>query len=83
MGDEMVPLSRAPNYRNQMRDIIQEPSDNAQERNPSFAIVARPEFELLRLDQSESILAKAKRPRNMMIQEDAIVPRGLTVLRFI
>lgn len=83
VGDEMVPLSRVPNYRNQMRDIIQELSDYARKRDPSFAIVARPGFELLRWDQREFILAEAKRPRNMMIPDDAIVPLGLPMRRFI
>ncbi|NKB45682.1 MAG: hypothetical protein GKS03_15530 [Alphaproteobacteria bacterium] len=83
VGDEMVPLSRVPNYRNQMREIIQELSDYARKRDPSFAIVARPGFELLRWDQREFILAEAKRPQNMMIPEDAIVPLGLPMRRFI
>lgn len=84
MADEgMVPLSRVPNYRNRIREIIEEFDDYARTRNQNFTIVARPGFELLRWDQREFILAEAKRPENMIVPEDAIVPLGLPMRRFI
>ncbi len=83
MDEGMIPLSRVPNYRNRMREIIEELSDYAGTRNPSFAIVARPGVELLRWDQREFILAEAKRPENMVVPDDVIVPLGLPMRRFI
>ncbi|MEQ9109361.1 MAG: hypothetical protein RIF37_15135 [Rhodospirillaceae bacterium] len=81
--EEMVPLSRVPNYRDRMREIIEELADYAATRNKNFAILARPGFELLRWDQREFILAEAKRQENMMLPEDAITPLKEPMRRFI
>ena len=83
MGEEMVPLALVPIYRNRMREIIEELSVYARSRDPNFALTIRPGFELLRWDQREFILAEAKRPPGMIIADDALVPQGLPMRRFI
>lgn len=82
LGAEMIPLARLPEYRALMREIVIELSDYARNRDPSFAFVARPGFELLRWDKREFFLAEAKRGPGMMISEDAITPMGLPMRRF-
>lgn len=82
LGAEMIPLARLPEYRDLMREIIIELSDYARKRDPSFALVTRPGFELLRWDKREFFLAEAKRGPGMMISEDAITPMGLPMRRF-
>ena len=81
--EEMVPLSRVPNYRDLMREIIQELSQYADSRDPSFVVVARPGFELLRWDQREVILAEAKRPNVATMPDDAMTPLGEPMRRYI
>lgn len=83
LGAEMIPLARLPEYRDLMREIVIELSDYARNRDPSFAMVIRPGFELLRWDKREFFLAEAKRGPGMMISEDAITPMGLPMQRFI
>ena len=83
MDEGIIPLAKVPNYRAQMREVIEELSNYARDRDPAFALVARPGFELLRWDQREFILAEAKRPPGMVLTEDAIVPLGLPMRRFI
>ena len=82
-GEELIPLGPSPNYRNRMRDIVEELSDYARGRDPSFALIVRPGFELLRWDQHEFIFAEAKRPPGRVIADDAMVPLGLPMRRFI
>ena len=81
--EEILPLSQVPNYRDRMREIIEELADYSATRNRNFAVLARPGFELLRWDQREFILAEAKRQENMMLPEDAITPLKEPMRRFI
>lgn len=81
--EEMVPLARVPNYRDLMREIVEEFSRYAQSRNPEFAIVVRPGFELLRWDQREVILSEAKRPNVATVPDDAMTPMGDPMRRYI
>lgn len=83
LGAEMIPLARLPEYRDLMREIVIELSNYARQRDPSFALVVRPGFELLRWDKREFFLAEAKRGPGMMISENAITPMGLPMQRFI
>lgn len=82
LGAEMIPLARLPEYRGLMREIVIELSDYARARDPSFALVVRPGFELLRWDKREFFLDEAKRGPGMIIAEDAITPMGLPMSRF-
>jgi cysteinyl-tRNA synthetase len=83
LGEEMIPLARVPNYRNRMREMIEELSTYARRRDPAFSIVVRPGFELLRWDEREFILAEAKRGPGADIPEDMVTPMGLPMRRFI
>jgi hypothetical protein len=81
--EELIPLARVPNYRDLMREIVEEFSRYAQTRDPSFAIVVRPGFELLRWDQREVILSEAKRPNVANVPDDAMTPLGDPMRRYI
>ena len=83
MAEGMTPLALVPNYRDRMRETIEELSVYARGRDPSFILTARPGFELLRWDVREFILAEAKRPAGAMIPEDAITDMGEPIRTFI
>ena len=44
MDEGIIPLAKVPNYRAQMREVIEELSNYARDRDPAFALVARPGF---------------------------------------
>ncbi len=81
--EQLIPLARVPNYRDLMREIVEEFSRYAQSRDPAFAIVVRPGFELLRWDQREVILSEAKRPNVATVPDDAMTPLGDPMRRYI
>ncbi len=83
MTEGMTPLVLVPNYRDRMRETIEELSVYARGRDPSFILTARPGFELPRWDVREFILAEAKRPAGAMIPEDAIIDMGEPIRTFI
>ena len=83
LGAEMLPLARVPNYRNLMREMVEELSAYARRRDTTFSVLVRPGFELLRWDQREFILAEAKLGPRVDIPEDAVTPIGLPMRRFI
>ncbi len=57
LTDGVTPLALVPNYRDRMRETIEELSVYARSRDPAFVLTARPGFELLRWDVREFILA--------------------------
>ncbi|MFL2770501.1 MAG: hypothetical protein ACJZ9F_05785 [Rhodospirillaceae bacterium] len=83
LGAGMLPLARVPNYRNLMREMVEELSAYARRRDTTFSVLVRPGFELLRWDQREFILAEAKLGPRADMPEDAVTPIGLPMRRFI
>ena len=83
MLEGIIPLTQVPNYRDLMREMIEELSVYARQRNPDFVLLARPGFELLRWDAREFVLAEAKRPLDIVVPEDAIIDMGQPMRRFI
>ena len=79
----MAPLALVRNYRDRMRETIEELSIYARSRNPDFVLVVRPGFELLRCDAREFILAEAKRPAGAIVPEDAIIQMDTPIRTFI
>jgi len=78
-----IPLNMVPNYRGEMRDIFEELSLYAHQRNPEFIFVTRPGFDLLTWSRREFDLEEIKRPAGVVPPPDTIVPVGAPMRRYI
>jgi endo-alpha-1,4-polygalactosaminidase (GH114 family) len=78
-----IPLAQIPNYRDYMRQTIEDLSIYARGRNPKFIIVTRPGFDLLTWSRREFDLEDIKRDRNARVSPDSIVPAGSYMRRYI
>jgi cysteinyl-tRNA synthetase, unknown class len=78
-----IPLQQIPNYRAQMREMVEELADYADKRDPNFTIVTRPGFDLLTWSRREFDLAEIKRDPMAKIPQDAILQIGTPIRRYI
>jgi cysteinyl-tRNA synthetase, unknown class len=78
-----IPLQDIPNYRGQMREMIEELSIYSRSRDPNFMIVTRPGFDLLTWSQREYDLAEVKRDPDASFTSGSITPAGMPMRRYI
>lgn len=78
-----VPLREIPNYRAQMREIVEDLATYAKKRDPKFIVVTRPGFDLLSWSRREFDLAEIKRDPLAKLPSDAIVQVGTPMRRYI
>jgi hypothetical protein len=78
-----IPLNQIPNYRDFMRQTIEDLSIYAHGRNPKFIVVTRPGFDLLTWSRREFDLDDVKRDHNARVSPDAIVPAGSYMRRYL
>lgn len=78
-----IPLQEIPNYRESMREIVEELAAYADTRDPAFIVVTRPGFDLLTWSRREFDLEEIKRDPLAQIPADAIVPAGTPMRRYI
>lgn len=80
--DTMMPIEDIANYRQLMRDIIIGLSDYARGRNPEFAVIVSPGYNLLTWSEREADLADAHMPLGAFPPEDSIVPVDAPMRRY-
>ncbi|MEQ9448201.1 MAG: alpha-1,4-polygalactosaminidase, partial [Rhodospirillaceae bacterium] len=78
-----IPLEQIPNYREYVREIVEELSDYARSRDPNFLVITRPGFDLLTWSQREFDLAEVKRYPDVYVSPAAIIPVGMPMRRYI
>jgi len=78
-----IPLDQIPNYRDSMREIIEELALYAHGRDPKFIVTTRGGFDLLAWSRREFDLAEIKRDPLARIPGDAIMPIGMPMRRYI
>jgi hypothetical protein len=64
MGDEMVPLSRMPNYRNQMRDIF---TVHIRANNVSHEHWSSRPYQLIKVDQADGAVSGVDNKNNIEV----------------
>ena len=79
-----IPLSQIPNYRDHMRQIVEELTGYARGRNPGFTVITYGGFDLFSWSQREYDLAELKRPE--MTKPSAVadteLPVGFPIRRY-
>lgn len=78
-----IPLQEIPNYRQAMREMVEDLAVYAEKRDPNFAIVTRPGFDLLTWSRREYDLAEIKRDPMAKVPTDAILQVGTPIRRYI
>lgn len=79
-----IPLSQIPNYRDEMRMIIEDLASYARARVPGFTVVMYGGFDLLSWSQREFDLAELRRPEDVRPSTlaDTELPVGFPMRRF-
>jgi endo-alpha-1,4-polygalactosaminidase (GH114 family) len=79
-----IPLNQIPNYRDEMRKIVEELASYARARTPGFTIVTSGGFDLFTWGQREVDLAQLKRPEDAKPSTftDSELPTGFPMRRY-
>ena len=77
-----IPLKQIPNYREDMRRIVEDLGIYARKRNPNFTLITFGGFELLNFSQREFDLAEIKKPAVETTLGDAATPVGYPMRRY-
>jgi endo-alpha-1,4-polygalactosaminidase (GH114 family) len=78
-----IPLTQIPNYRDQMRDIVEQLSSYIRGRDKKAVVIVHNGFDLLYRSQREFDLAESKRDPNKTYPAGSIWPVGMPMRRYI
>ena len=77
-----IPLRQIPNYRDEMRKLVEDLGIYARQRDPKFTLITFGGFDLLTWSQREFELAEIKRPDVEKSMGDSMTPVGYPMRRF-
>lgn len=77
-----IPLKEIPNYRDWMRNIVEDLSIYARKRDPNFTLITFGGFDLLHWSQREWELADIKKPAVEQTLGDSATPVGYPMRRY-
>ncbi len=78
-----IPLGEIPNYRESMRNIVEDLATYAHARNPKFVVVTRGGFDLLSWSRREFDLEQVKKDPMAKSNMGAVMPLGMTMRRYL